>query len=104
MIYSIEFTESAINDLRNISLYIYEYSKSIATATHFIKKIKEACLILEKFPEAGSIPRDKVLRSMNYRFISYDNYVIFYYFDEEKSISFILSFFNSKQDYINIIK
>ena len=67
MSYKIRFTDTAKDDLRNIAVYIAEQSKDKSIAVNFVNELREKTKILASFPEIGSIPDDKVMKSMGYR-------------------------------------
>lgn len=104
MKYEVKFTNNATLQLRSISLYIYEKTQSKLITSKFILDIKDTISVLELFPTSGALPNDRVLISMGYRFLIYDNYLIFYIYKEIEKTSYILSIINAKQDYKTIIK
>ena len=78
MSYKIRFTDTAKDDLRNIAVYIAEQSKDKSIAVNFVNELREKTRILASFPEIGSVPDDKVMKSMGYRFLVHKEYLIFY--------------------------
>lgn len=100
MKYQVNITATAILDLREIALYIFEKSKDREIAKRFIKELQTACKRLEGFPSAGSLPRDHILLSKGYRYIIYKDYLIFYLIDESKQTVSVHSIFNAKKDYM----
>ena len=100
----IKFTDTAKEDLRNIAIYIAEQSKNKALAIGFVNELKEKCKILETFPESGAFPRDRVMKSFGYRFLVHNEYLIFYNYAKKENTSYILAVFNSKRDYMRVMK
>lgn len=100
----IKFTDTAREDLREIAFYIAESSGNSEIAVQFISELREKTKLLESFPESGSIPRDRVLKSCGYRYLSHKEYLIFYHYDSKEDISHILSVFNAKKDYMRVMK
>lgn len=104
MKYSIEFTDTAKSDLRDIAIYIAEESKDKEIAKRFVKELTDHCVQLETFPQSGSIPKDRTLISFGYRFLVHKEYLIFYSIDEVARKVYINSVFNAKKDYTRVFK
>lgn len=100
----IKFTDTAKSDLREIAFYIAEQSKDKEIAKRFALELRERRKILEEFPESGSIPRDRVLKSNGYRFLVHKDYLIFYSYNKSENTAYILAVFNSKRDYFRVMK
>ena len=100
----IKFTDTAKSDLREIAFYIAEQSKDKEIAKRFLEELRERCKILENFPESGSIPRDRVLKSNGYRFLVHKDCLIFYSYNKNENTAYILAVFNSKRDYFRVMK
>lgn len=100
----IKFTDTAKSDLREIAFYIAEQSKDKEIAKRFVEELRERCKILENFPESGSIPRDRVLKSNGYRFLVHKDCLIFYSYNKNENTAYILAVFNSKRDYFRVMK
>ena len=100
----IVFTDTAKSDLRELAVYLAEISKDRDLAIRFVKRLQEKTKVLEDFPQSGAVPRDRVLKSNGYRYLVHDDYLIFYHVDEEKNVVYILSIFNSKRDYMRVMK
>lgn len=97
-------TDTARSDLRDIALYLADLSKDKNLAIRFVKELQEKTKILELFPESGAIPRDRVLKSNGYRFLSQKDYLLFYQYDKERNIVYVMAIFNGKRDYMRIMK
>ena len=65
---------------------------------------KQKEMILEQFPESGAIPRDRVLKSNGYRFLSHKDYLLFYQYDKETNTVYVMAIFNGKRDYMRVMK
>ena len=100
----VEFTDTAKSDLREIAVRIAEFSKDRNLAIRFVKELQEKAKILEQFPECGSIPRDRVLRSSGYRFLSHKDYLLFYLYEEAENRVYIVAIFNGRRDYMRVMK
>ena len=97
-------TDTARSDLRDIALYLADLSKDKNLAIRFVKELQEKTKILELFPESGAIPRDRVLKSNGYRFLSHKDYLLFYQYDKERNIVYVMAIFNGKRDYMRVMK
>ena len=103
MKYAVKLTDSAKQDLRSIGIYIYKETGNKQLAINFVNELKEKVTILETFPNCGSIPDDRMFKSLGYRFLTYGSYLIFYYVDEDNMIVNILTIFNAKEDYSRVM-
>ena len=99
MSYTVRLTDTAKQDLREIAFWIAEQSKDREIAKRFVGELRETCKKLDTFPNAGAIPKDRVIRSAGYRFTVHKEYLIFYLVDEEEKQVNVMTIFNAKNDY-----
>ena len=104
MSYTVRLTDTAKQDLREIAFWIAEQSKDIEIAKLFIGELRDVCKKLDTFPNAGGIPKDRVIRSAGYRFTVHKEYLIFYLVDEKEKQVNIMAIFNAKKDYMRVMK
>ena len=104
MSYTVRLTDTAKQDLREIAFWIAEQSKDKEIAKRFVGELRETCKKLDTFPNAGAIPKDRVIRSEGYRFTVHKEYLIFYLVDEEKKQVNVMTIFNAKKDYMRVMK
>lgn len=104
MRYSIEFTDTAKSDLRDIAIYIAGQSKDKDVAKRFVSELAAQCSRLEEFPLTGAIPKDRTLVSAGYRFLIHKEYLIFYFIDETNTKIYVSAIFNAKKDYTRVLK
>lgn len=100
----VRFTETAKNDLREIAFYIAEQSKDPAVAKRFVAELRENCRRLEDVPGQGALPKDRILRSMGYRYLSCKGYLIFYLTNEQDGSVDIMAVFHEKADYFRVMR
>lgn len=72
------FSHDAMRDLLEIQSYIAERLENPESAASTIDKIQKTILVLEDFPEAGTLLLPAILRGRDYRFLVSGNYMIFY--------------------------
>ncbi len=104
MNYTVVITDTAKQDLREIAVWIANQSKNIETAKRFVNELRESCQKLCKFPSTGSFPRDHVLKSAGFRFVTHKDYLVFYLIDEENKTVNVMAIFNAKKDYMRVMK
>ena len=104
MSYTVRLTDTAKQDLREIAFWIAEQSKDKEIAKRFVGELRETCKKLDTFPNAGAIPKDRLIRSEGYRFTVHKEYLIFYLVDEEKKQVNVMAIFNAKKDYMRVMK
>lgn len=100
MSYRVQFTETAKNDLREIAFYLSDQSKEPTIAKNFVLELRETCQRLTELPGQGALPKDRILRSMGYRYLTHKGYLIFYLINEQTNTVDIMAIFHEKQDYI----
>ena len=100
----IVFTDTAKSDLREIAVCVAEMAKDRNIAIRLVKELQEKTKILEQFPESGSIPRDRVLKSNGYRFLVHKDYLLFYQYEKEENKAYVMAIFNGKRDYMRVMK
>jgi toxin ParE1/3/4 len=99
--FEIIYYPAAINDIKSILDYISTDNPSAGIS--FIEKINTTIGQLSQFPLLGSIPKDTILQSKNYRMLIIDNYIAFYFADENKKVVEIMRVLSSKQNYKTIL-
>lgn len=104
MSYKVKLTDTAKQDLREITFWLAERSGNIDIAKRFLRELQVECKNLAAFPKAGSLPKDRILRSAGYRFKVYKEYLIFYIFDEEREFVTVMAIFNAKKDYMRVMR
>ena len=100
----VKLTATAKEDLRGIAFYIAEQSKDKAVAANLVKELSDKCKILEEFPESGSIPKDRIMLSAGYRYLTHKDYLVFYKYEREENTAYVLAVFNAKRDYMRVMK
>lgn len=98
------FTDTARADLRDIAFRIAELAKDKALAVRFVHELQEQTRILEQFPESGALPKDRILKSNGYRFLSHKEYLLFYLYRKSENTAYILAVFHGKRDYLRVIR
>lgn len=104
MSYQVRITDTAKQDLRQIALYIAERSMDKEIAKRFVLELQEQCKRLAEFPFSGAIPKDRILRSLDFRYLAHKDYLIFYSIDESNKAVNVLAFFNARMDYIRVMR
>ncbi len=79
--YNIEYLPIAEQDLIDIIQYILIDNPDAALS--LASRINSAISVLELFPHTGTVPMDIRLKSLNYRMLIVDNYIVFYVFNDE---------------------
>ncbi len=104
MSWQVIMTDTAKSDLREIALWIYEQSGDADPAVSFVSALREKCRLLETQPESGAIPKDYVLKSLGYRYLTYKHYLVFYLIEPSNKKVYIHAFFNEKMDYFRVMR
>lgn len=83
MKYAIEYTDSAMQDIRNIYGYISETLLEPEIASNQAQRIMKEIRSLEEMPMRYRLYDDEPWHSKGLRFFPVDNYLVFYLADEE---------------------
>lgn len=98
--YKVVFLQTALDDLKEIVLYISNDSKSNAITWH--NKLIELANKLSNFPLMGVIVHDKKIAKLGVRMLPIGKYVLFYKVYEPKNEVIILRNLNSTRKYSNL--
>jgi addiction module RelE/StbE family toxin len=74
--YEVRYLPAAEQDLITILNYIKQDNPTVALK--LIEEIDEVISRLEDFPNMGVTPKDLRLKSLNYRMLVIENYLVFY--------------------------
>ena len=101
---NVVFTVPAEYDLLDIEYYIYVELNSPQAYERIVDGILGAAEKLEDFPEDHPFLDDELLRRLGLRMTRFDNYNIFYYYNEQQDIVYIIRVLYNKADWKNILK
>ena len=104
MNYHVVLTETARQDLREIAYDIAAGTQDKSVAKRFVNELREETKQLEIFPNAGALPKDRILKALGYRFIVVKDYLLFYLVDEQQKKVFVMAIFNGKRDYMRVMR
>lgn len=79
--YNIEYLPIAEQDIIDIVQYIMIDNPDAALS--MANRFDSAISALELFPLSGVVPKDIRLKSLNYRMLIVDNYIVFYVFNNK---------------------
>ena len=102
-IYEVNITESAENDLRDITKYISSQLNAPTTALNMIQTIKAAIAKLETMALAYPLVRDDRLAALGYRLLTVKNYIVFYIVSEKKRAVDIDRILYGRRDWRNLL-
>ena len=104
MKYKVILTDTAKQDLREIALYIAEESKDKEIAKAFVNELREKTKKLQEYPNRGALPDDRILKALGYKFLLHKEYLLFYMVNESEETVYVMAIFNSKKDYMRVMK
>lgn len=104
MIYEVELSEQADNDLRGIFEYIAFELQSPENASGQLDRLEEQILSLDIMPERYRKYENEPWKSRGLRVLPVDNYVIFYIPDSNKKVVTILRVMYAGRDIENQLK
>lgn len=104
MSYHVQITETAKQDLHEIAFSIAERAMDQEVAKRFVTELREQCLRLTEFPLGGATPKDRILRSLDLRYIVHKDYLLFYSVDEALKTVSVLAIFSAKKDYLRVMR
>jgi len=98
------FTEPAEYDLLDIEYYIFVDLCNPQAAQRISDGILDAAGKLEEYPEGYPLVGDELLGRMGIRTTYFDNYNIFYFYDVQNDVVYIIRILYNKADWQNILK
>lgn len=101
---NVVFTEPAEYDLLDIEYYIFVDLCNPQASQRITDGILDAAELLGKYPAGHPIVEDELLRSVGLRMTHFDNYNIFYYYDMESDVVYIIRILYNKADWQTILK
>ncbi len=96
--YMVVYSEAARNDLHAIYRYIANTKMSPETAKRLTLKIRKKIYSLNIMPKRFAMLDWKPWKTMGLRKVAVDNYLIFYYVDEEHNNVIIVRIFYGGRD------
>lgn len=100
----VNFTEPAEFDLIRIDNYISQELMNPDASKNTIDGIVDTAEGLCMFPKEHQLVSDSVLARLGFRMTWYENYNIFYIYDELEDIVHIIRVLYNKQDWKTILK
>ena len=97
------FTEPAEYDLLDIEYYIFVNLCNPQAAQRISDGILGAAGKLAEYPEGHPLVGDELLGRMGIRITYFDNYNIFYYYDMQNDVVYIIRVLYNKADWQNIL-
>lgn len=98
------FTEPAEYDLLDIEYYIFVDLCNPQAAQRISDGILGAVDKLAEYPEGHPLVGEELLGRMGIRITYFDNYNIFYYYDMQNDVVYIIRVLYNKVDWQNILK
>lgn len=98
------FTEPAEYDLLDIEYYIFATLCNPQAAQRISDGILSAADKLAEYPEGHPLVGEELLGRIGIRMTYFDNYNIFYYYDMQKDVVYIIRVLYNKADWQNILK
>ena len=98
------FTEPAEYDLLDIEYYIFVNLCNPQAAQRISDGILGAANKLAEYPEGHPLVGEELLGRMGIRITYFDNYNIFYYYDMQSDVVYIIRVLYNKVDWQNILK
>lgn len=101
---NILFTEPAEYDLIELEYHIYVRLGNPTAADRVVDGIVDTAEALADFPEEHPFVNDTLLARLGVRMTWFDNYNIFYFYDNNADLIHILRILNNRADWQNILK
>lgn len=101
---NVVFTEPAEYDLLDIEYYIFVDLCNPQASRRITEGILEAAERLGEYPIGHPFVDDELLGRIGLRMTRFDNYNIFYHYDSEDDVVYIIRILYNKADWQNILK
>jgi toxin ParE1/3/4 len=97
------FTEPASQDLIDIEYYIYAELYNPQAAKRITDGILETIEHLKKHPTRHKLIKDSILKNAGLRRIPFENYNIFYYYNLNQNVVYIIRILYNRVDWKSIL-
>ena len=101
---NVVFTEPAEYDLLDIEYYIFVDLCNPQAAQRISDGILDTAEMLSEYPTAHPLIDDELLRSVGLRMTHFDSYNIFYYYDLQNDVVYIIRVLYNKVDWQSLLK
>ena len=101
--YSINLTQSAQADIRDIAGYISLELRVPLTAKKLLRRFREAISSLETMPERYALVSDGYLATRGFRAVSVEEYLLFYTVDRSGRRVNVSRVLCGKRDWVSIL-
>lgn len=102
--YKIHITNKAEKDIISTINYIELVLKNPQAADNLLDTVISQINKLELFPLKHTLVNDPIISSWGIRFITVNNYLVFYLVDNDKHLVHIVRFLYCKSDWKSILK
>lgn len=102
-IYSVIYSSEAIDDLREIYLYIAFTLKALDTAEKQVNRIRKEIRSLDFMPSRYSLVDWEPWKSMGMHKVPVDNFVVYYTVNDSDSTVIVVRIFYGGRDVKNIV-
>ena len=102
--YSIVYSPEAVDDIRGIYFYIANELQAEQAAANQVSRIRQDIRKLSLFPEKHKLVEWEPWNSMGMRMLPVNNYVVYYFVDEDNKAVSVVRIFYSGRDVESIIK
>ena len=103
LMYRVDISEPAEDDLRDIIRYISSQLDAPITAMKMLETIEEALSKLSDMPERCPIVRDERLAAMGYRRLEIKNYAAFFTVNEKDKVVDVERILYARRDWASLL-
>lgn len=101
--YSIDISEPAENDLRDIVRYISSQLSAPMTALKMMDAMEHAIAGLADMPKKHPLVSDERLALMNYHKLLVRNYIVFFTVDDQSNVVNVERILYARRDWLHIL-
>ena len=98
MVFRVDFSEQAANDLNEIIKYTSEELYNPQASKRFYDAVDEKCDLLREYPHMFPLYHDEKLSAEGIRAAVIGNFIMFYVIDDDKSVVSIARILYGKSD------
>jgi len=101
--YSVDVSEPAENDLRDIVRYIAAQVSAPVSALNIMELLEEAMAGLSDMPQRCPLVTDERLSQMGYRKLMVNNHIVFFTIDEKNKVVDVERIQYSRRDWLRFL-
>ena len=104
MDYKVKLTDHAVAQLQEAVIYISKVLQASTVAKHWAARIKKELASLSTMPARYPLTEEEPWRTEGVHKMSVENFLVYYWIDEEKKIVWITAIVYARRDQLRVLR